>query len=397
MTDLRPASLRLIEPDFVDRVPAPAYDLMGPLERQARLEANPDSYLAVTRSQEDDPASTPADILRQSRAALDRLLRMGAFGPRQRDRLFLYRLEVEDHSQTGIVAELAVEAVRRRRLKPHEQIFPERAELLAEHLQVVGAQSSPIAVAHAPLPELARLVASITQTHPPLLDFRGADGLRQTIWSFPHPEALGLLGDRPLYLLDGHHRAAAAQAHADRTAAGPADPASWLLATLFPTDSLRIYGFDRRVLDPRHSTDECLARIGHEVALEPIDRAFRPTLGTELGVYAAGRWYRATLEPLAEGALSRLAPVLLQARVLEPVFGIVDPQSDYRLDHLPAARDAAALAADTDDNGGVLFTLAPITAEQLMTVADEGQVLPPKSTFLTPKVRSGLFLRELTG
>jgi len=395
VSDLRPGLLRLVEPDFVGRVPAPAYDSLGPGQRRQVLADNPDSYLGVTQSLEDEPTLSVTEVLTRGRVALDRLLAMGAFGPAGERGLMLYRLEIDDHSQTGIVAELAVAAIANGRLKPHEQVFPERARLLADHLEVVGAQSSPIAVAHRPVPELQSLVDEVSASPAPLLDFTGEDGLRQTIWAFPHPEALAALDDAPLYLLDGHHRAAAAAAHASRHLYAPDAPGSWLLAALFPADSLRIWGFDRRVLDPRFSASETLTLIAEHADLQPASGAWRPTAGHEFGVYAAGRWYRAEVGALGRGIVSELAPVALQAHILEPVFGITDPQRDHRLEHLAGGRDAAQLAEETDEEGGVLFTVAPITTDQLMSVADQGRVLPPKSTFITPKVRSGIFLREL--
>ncbi|MGI9602438.1 MAG: DUF1015 family protein [Acidimicrobiales bacterium] len=395
MRDLRPAQLRLVEPDFVDRVPAPAYDSLAAGGRRDLLADNPDSYLAVTQSQEDEPTLSAEAVLARSRVALDRLRSLGAFGSVQEPRLLLYRLEVEGHQQTAIVAELSVDAIRHRRLRPHEQVFPGRARILADHLHVVGAQSSPIAVAHPSFPALDELVASVTDNDPPLRDFVAPDGLRQSVWAFPHPEALAALDGVPLYLLDGHHRAAAALDHADRYGLGPDDAGSWLLAALFPADSLRIVGFDRRVLDPRFTAEQTLDLIAEHARLTEVDEPFRPTVAAEVGVYLAGRWYRATLPDVGQNAIVGLAPVLLQSQILGPVFGIVDPQHDHRLEHLPGTRPAVEAAAETDDEGGVLFTIAPIRADELMAVADDGLVLPPKSTFITPKVRSGIFLREL--
>ncbi|MDH3707066.1 MAG: DUF1015 family protein [Acidimicrobiia bacterium] len=393
MSDLRAGLLRLIEPGFEHRVPAPAYDSLGPSARRQHLAANPDSYLGVTQSLEDEPTLSVGEVLARGRTALDRLRALGAFGPAER-RWLLYRLEVDDHVQTGIVGELAVSTIDSGRLRPHEQTFPERADLLADHLDVVGAQSSPIAVAHRRESTLAASVADASE-RPPLRDFAGADGLRQTVWALPLTEAIAALDDEPLYLLDGHHRAAAAAAHAARRQLGPDDPGGWLLAALFPADALRIWGFDRRVLDPRFSASEAVARVAERVPIQPAVGPWRPTSGHEIGVYTAGQWYRAEVDPVGTGPLAELAPVRLQAGILEPVFGITDPQLDHRLEHLPGGRDPGEQALETDEEGGVLFTVAAITIEQLMAVADQRLVLPPKSTFITPKVRSGVFLREL--
>lgn len=397
MTDggsLGPGRIRVIEPAFTASVPAPALDTLSASARQALMATQPHSYLHVTRSATDDPTRTLEEVLADGRQALERLLARGAFGSADEPRVLLYRLAIGDHEQTAVVAELSVDALRTGRVRPHERTFPGRAGLLARHLEVVAAQSSPIALAHPPAPILEEAVREARHAQDPLVDFTAPDGLRQTVWAFDRPAALTELDRGPLYLLDGHHRAAAAVAHADGHRDRPG--AQRLLAAVFPTAALRVFGFDRRVLEPRLSTNEVLEQLRSHTELRDAEGPFRPEVCTDIGVYAAGCWYRASVPPAATGELvDDLAPELLQRRLLEPVFGITDPQTDHRLDHLPGDRPAADAAAETDVEGGVLLTLAPVTIDELMAVADAGAVLPPKSTYFTPKVRSGVFLREL--
>jgi uncharacterized protein (DUF1015 family) len=367
------------------------------------LAFNPDSYMAVTRGLEDvDPAEglDAETLLRQGRAALDRLRQNGAFSHERGDDFYVYRLVDGPAELTGIVAGVSVADYVAGRVRIHEHVKANRAIHLARHLDVVGVQSSPIAMAHLPNPEIRDIIATTTE-HEPLLRVTLPDGLEQTVWNVVGSDTTrtlrSALDDDPLYLIDGHHRAAAAATF--RTAAGPG-MADWMLTAIFSTDALH-NGPHHRILRAPGGVEEALRSIGrrHRVRRCSIDEIDQRA-PSEVAVYGGGGWYCVDL-PLAgaEGGAARLAdldPSRLQSAVLGPVFRIDPENDDGALGYLAGRREPSELQSTIDQIGGLLIVMRPVPIDVLVHAADEGLVMPPKSTYFEPKVRSGVFLRATT-
>lgn len=403
MVAITPLPLRLVDDAWADRVPSPAHDSLTPDQRRATLVANPDSYLAITRSVEDlGPPSDEAGpvgsdtLLELSRASLDRLLDRGAFGGVRPDRFYVYQLEARGHVQTGVVGGVSTAAFAHGDVRVHEQVHHERAAHLARHLAVVGVQSSPIALAHLRLPAVVDIIDDTMGSTPPVLEVRSEPGFVQRVWPVDpdrSAELVTLFSPEPLYLIDGHHRGAAAVEHRRLVGPGTADH---VLCALFPVDQLTNFAF-HRVLPGRigrHSTVESFARR-HD--LRRLDRRPRPEelAATEVALFdgAAGGWSGMEAPTVANlaPALRDLAPSRL-AHQFDMAFG--DAWHDvvaYRPGVLPLDR----IVAETAERSDVLFVLEPISLDQLIAVADKGLTMPPKSTYFDPKVRSGLFLRHL--
>ncbi len=408
---VRPTHGHLVSAAWSDRVPSPAYDAMTADERRRVIADHPDSYLNVTRSLEDleeGDLTTADQLLATCRAQLDRLVAGGAFTSRSTATVYRYRLEVEGHTQISAVVELSVDAIRSGAIRPHEHVRTERAEVLARHLGVVGAQSSPIAVAARPVPGFDAALADEPNAEP-VIDITSDDGLRQTVWALDDERAaaiLAALDDVDLYLIDGHHRAAASVAHLETVeASAPCSPdnaAAWILSAVFPARSLRLLEFNRWVSELPVPADHFIERLRAVATVDAVPDAAtaRPSDRPDFAVYLDGTWYRCTraigAETLSGAELLReLPPVALQREVLAGLLGIDDPQTDERLEHTPGGRDLNTLAARVDRDGGVAFALPPLVIDDVLDLADEGFVLPPKSTYFHPKVRSGLFLRPL--
>ena len=391
MVQLRPVALRLVHEDWLDRVPAPAYDALTPSERRKFRDEHPESYLNVTRSPEDDPAGRGVQnhtYLAEGRATLERLLASGAFTDVGSPAYYLYRLELAGHSQIGIVAEIAVDAYAAGDVRIHEEIRQNRADLLADHLAVVRASSSPVAVGFRGNAPLAAELERLTAAQPPVIDLRDESGLHQSIWCIDDAAEVGalseLIGDVPMYIVDGHHRAAAALTAANKAGEGHGIT---MFVAAFADDSLQLLGFNRWVREvPGESPADALVGID---SLEPVDGQPELTCGV-IGLYARGQWYRCALD-LADGA--HFDAVAVRDQLLGPVFGI-HAGDDERLVNLAGDQPIEGLIDTVDTDGGVAIVMAPIEIEAFMAAADAGTVLPPKSTYFTPKVRSGLFLRE---
>ena len=401
MTAVRPLRLRIVQPSWAERVSSPAHDALTASDRRAHLAFNPDSYMAVTRGLEDvEPGEVASadDLLRQGRRALDRLRQNGAFCAERGDDFYVYRLTEHATSITGIVAGVSVADYNAGRVRIHEHVKANRAIHLANHLDVVGVQSSPIAMAHRPNAVIADIIARAVD-NAPLLQFTLPDGLEQTVWAIApgddHETMLTVLDNDPLYLIDGHHRAAAAATF--RTAAGPG-MADWMLSAIFSTDELD-NAPHHRVLNPAGGIEESLRIIGrhHRVrrcSVEEVDDRWP----SEVALYGAGQWYCLDL-PLAGGSdaaalLADLDPSRFQAQVLTPQFRIDPEGDDPALSYLAGRREISELQRVVDDQHGLLAMMRQVPISALVTAADAKLVMPPKSTYFEPKVRSGVFMRH---
>lgn len=405
---IRPFGSRLVEPEWAVRVVSGAYDALSPSERRRLSEANPDSYFNVTRSPDDllPGESVPLnDLLMRGRESLDRLLAQGAFQEADEPSLYVYRLETPEHSQIGVVGLVPVDGYRDGRILAHEAVRNERVDVLASHLEIVGAVSSPVALAVRRNEAVDVALDRIVEREPDLRSEPPAGDIVQSVWRVGGTEATdlaALFGDATLYVTDGHHRLAAAIEAADRAEqrlGSVPDELRWALGAVFPSDQLRILAFHRR-LDGSLAGDAMarLAEVGklHEprdVAADDLE-SVRPTEPGEFAVYHGGQWSRFDLGDMSAGtALDRLDVARLQDEVLGPTFGVEadDPLLEYIADPVGLGE----LVNRCDADGGVAFVLRPTTISELMAVADEASLMPPKSSYFAPKPRSGLFLRLL--
>ncbi len=388
-----------IRADFVRRVPAPAFDSMSGAERTEYLATHPESYTLVTRSPGDGGPEDDADpqrLIDLGGAALDRIVESGAFRPSDGPVMYLYRMQLDGHRQLGVVSLVAVDDYLQGRVKRHERVSSERARHLSNHFEQLGAQSSPIALGYRAMPSVRAHLDEMLERLQPVVDFVSGDGLEQTVWVVDdpndHERLSAAFADTELYIMDGHHRAAAAGQLRER-AEGPA--ADWMLGVLFADDRINIEPFHRRVrLAPDDDPSEVASRL-HDA----LDLREDPSMATELpdglgevGVHLGGRWYRGTLPPPSGDVLSGVDPVRLQRTVIGPLLGVDPEHGADRIGYFLDSADRVALASASPDE--VLFVLCPVEPRQVFEVADAGLDMPPKSTYVMPKPRSGVFLRR---
>ena len=398
---LRPFPARLVRPEWASRVVSPAYDGLNAAARRALMDRNPYVFLHVTRSPEDSVSESGLDELAEGNAAaLRRLLDAGAYSPPADPALYLYRLRLDGHSQTGIVADLPVDAYTDGRLLPHERTRATREEVLAKHLSRVGAASSPVAVTYRAASEVDEIVARLQETSP-VLHFEGTDGLEQTVWRFDDTAAVnaleGALADTRLYVTDGHHRMAAAVRLRDqrRLASLPIGNFGSVLCVLFPDDQLRVFEFNRRVeVGDAAGLAQAIAHLRQLTELREVGSAeqARPSAQRQFAVYADGVWSTFSLR-----GESPLDAHLLQDQVIGPLLGDDDADRSDRVEYVPGTAGLEQLAARCDEVGGIGLAMFPEPVDALMDLVDTGGVLPPKSTFFHPKARSGIFLRMRDG
>lgn len=392
-------------PDLAARVACPPYDVMSTVEAAEMARGNPESFLHVTRPEIDLPPGTDEhaeEVYAQAAAALNDLRRRGVLEVDDTPCLYLYRLVMGDHAQTGIVGAFSVDEYDRGAIVKHEHTRPDKEADRTRHILTLSAQAEPVFLIHPSSPRLAALVAEATQASP-LYDFTAPDQVRHTLWRVPEPGPIveAFAAFARVYIADGHHRAAAAsnarRALRDEGVLTDDHGANTLLAVSFPTDEAKILPYNRLVKDlagrsPQGFMDE-LRQVA-TVHVEPAGPV--PSGPGDVRMFLDGRWWRLHVAPKSQDPVGRLDVQALQDRVLGPLLGIDDPRTSKRISFVGGIRGTAPLeAAVRSGEAAAAFSLAPVTAEQLLAVADAGRTMPPKSTWFEPKLRSGLFIKLL--
>ncbi len=386
---------QLIRQEWAERVVSPAYDALQPQQRFDLMEKDPYVFLHVTRSFGDDQSEKTADEVSASNAqALSRLLEAGVYEKARPPSLYLYQLRSEGHQQTGIIGDVPLSVVREERIIPHERIRPSRSLHLADHLEKIRIQSSPVSLGYEDDIQVSEIISAIQKNQPPLLDFQREDMIEQRVWPVPEKDAdalVDIMSKKHAYIVDGHHRVSAASEMWKRN--GESEAFGKLFAAFFPLSELKISAFHRRVTDMAgYTLDELFKKItARDFTITPFQGGEdpKPKVSGEFSMYAGGQW--TAIEP------SRIHPSeidsgLLQRRILGPIFNIDEAGSDNRLQYLPGAAGLDHLVDQTDLHGGVAFALHPVPMVQLLSVADRRMTFPPKSTYFQPKARSGIFL-----
>jgi uncharacterized protein (DUF1015 family) len=303
------------------------------------------------------------------------------------------------HRQRGLVAVCHVEDYDAGLIKKHEKTRRDKEDDRTRLIDALGANTGPIFLTYRDEPVVTALVEAKVK-EPPLYDFTAPDGIRHTAWRIAGgADWVQAFGRVPqLYIADGHHRAASATRVARlRRARNPrhtgTEDYNWFLCVIFPAGELKILPYNRLVPDlhghaPAAFLEKVRAVFGLEENTPPA-----PAGTGRVSMYLGGRWYglRCPADPRAD-PVARLDVSVLQNRLLAPILGVDDPRTSKRVDFVGGIRGTDELVKRVNTRGGVAFSLFPVTVAQLMDIADAGQIMPPKSTWFEPKLRSGLFI-----
>jgi uncharacterized protein (DUF1015 family) len=390
--------------DRAERVVAPAYDSMAPAERAAYAKTNPSNFIKTMRTPEDYVESENPSlgmVLDHNLNAVQKMLEDSTFELQPHEALYIYRLHTGDHVQTAVIAEVPVTEYQQGRIHKHEHTRFEHENRLTQYLQHVGVSSSPICLAYQDDARIDKTVEIITHDKP-LLDFSLEDGVRQTIWKVVGTEQIDILRTQFLsvevaYLTDGHHRMAASVRHAaNRSSSGPWDN---FLAALFPATQLRILSFNRCVRDLNGlSVEQLIDGLALNFTVDRISddrKTMLPSKPGEFTLLVENQLFRLQVCParVPNDPVGSLDVSLLQNLFLEPVLGIGDDRSDPRLDFVTGDRGLNGLRQRAEEGWQAGIACYPTSMTDLMSIADRGLVMPPKSTCFDPKARSGIFLR----
>jgi len=381
------------------------YDVVNRDEACELAQGNRYSFLHVGRADIDLSADVdPHDprVYSTAREALDRFVAQGVLVREGAPALYLYRQIMSGRAQTGVVGCVHIDDYEQDVIRKHEKTRPDKEDDRTRHVLTLEAHAEPVFLTYRGRPQIDVLSEAVLATDP-VHDFTAPDGVRHTVWRISDPASwMEAFREVPhAYVADGHHRSASAwRAGKERRAANPHhrghEEYNWFLAVLFPADQLTIMPYNRVVRDlGGKSPAEVLQalRLVGRVSLADHPRPPRP--GT-FCVYLADAWYRVELD---EERIDRRDPIgsldvsLLQDQVLGPILGVGDPRTEKRLDFVGGIRGTAELERRVNSGEmAIAFSLYPTTVDQLMAVSDAGAIMPPKSTWFEPKLRSGLFV-----
>jgi len=380
-------------------VAAVPYDVVNAEEAAALAAGNPLSFLHVSRAEIDLPAGTNPygdEVYARATANFEALRSRAPLVVEDRPSLYVYRLEMGTHVQTGVAACFSGEEYDGDLIKKHERTRRDKEDDRTRHVLSLRAQTGPVFLTYRASSAVDAIV-SATAAGAPLMDFTAPDGIRHTVWRVAAGDVPGLVSAfraiPALYIADGHHRAASAarvrhQLHEAGEGAGEWDT---FLAVAFPDTQMQVLAYNRVVRDLNgHTPDSLLAALQRVLTVDEGPAV--PARKGQVSMFLAGRWYALTLgsAPVAEPAAG-LDVSRLQDQVLTPLLGIGDVRSDKRIDFVGGARGTAELEKlVASGQHAVAFSMYPVSVDDLMTISDAGGIMPPKSTWFEPKLRDGL-------
>ena len=394
-------------PGDADRIASVPYDVVNTDEARSLAENNPDSFLRVVRAEIEFPPETdPYDdkVYERSRANLLRLQEKRRLVREEFPSVYLYRQEMGGHSQIGVTLVCHIDDYEKNRIKKHEKTRPDKENDRTRLTDTLGANTGPVFLTYPGEAAIDNFVDNWTAAHEAQIDFTDDKDVRHTVWRVAETEAgpiLDSFGSIPAtYVADGHHRSASAfrvgqqRREANATHHGSEDY-NWFLAVLFPADQLQILPYNRLVRDLNgRSPEDVLRKISANVEVLPGGGKKTPDGPEQVMMYLEGSWHILKWHVETAGNPADLLDVaVLQNRVLGPVFGIGDPRTDQRIDFVGGIRGPEELESRVDSGEwAAAFSMFPTTVHQLMEIADSGEIMPPKSTWFEPKLRSGLFV-----
>ncbi|PAY18381.1 hypothetical protein CKO51_16540 [Rhodopirellula sp. SM50] len=384
------------------------YDVVNRDEAAALADGNPDSFLHVVRPDIDLPPETDPyadEIYAKAAENLQRLIGDGVLEQDAEPSIFLYRQIMNGKSQVGVVCCCHVEDYEKNLILKHEFTRPAKEDDRTRHVMTLGAHAGPVFLTYRDAPDLNGLVdAAIRET--PLYDFTADDGVQHTVWRVAQSAAYvaSLTAVPEFYVADGHHRAASAwRAGKARREANPdhngTEEYNWFLTVLFPASQLNILAYNRIIKDLNGQTpDQIRERLSGVGRLEETSDPVPDRAGT-FCIYLDGKWWRLRVPADSidhHDAINSLDVAILEQRVIRPIFGIEDVRTDPRIDFVGGIRGTKELEKRVDSGEwAIAVSMFPTSIEQLMAVSDAGEVMPPKSTWFEPKLRSGLLTHLL--
>jgi len=395
-------------PDVVGQVAAPPYDTVDTAEAAQLAAGNPMSFLHVNHSEIDLPAGTNlyADAVYAKAAEnLANFKKNGWLIREDRPLMYLYAQTMGAHTQTGLVCCAHIDDYIQNVIKKHELTRKDKEDDRTKHTATINANIGPVFIAYRDVAEIRAALAPIPKKSAPLYDFVDELHVRHQVWPVENAAEIEKLFAEKVpvsYIADGHHRSASAvRGGAERRAANPKhtgnEEYNWFLSVIFPASELKILPYNRAVKDLNGLSPEEFLKEIRAIFTVTENADPSPKSPRHVSMYFGGKWYGLSWpEVKSSNPVDLLDVSTLQNGVLHPLLGIDDPRTNNRIKFIGGIRGPQELVRLVDQKGyAVAFSMYPTTVDQLMAIADAGQIMPPKSTWFEPKLRTGLLSHEL--
>lgn len=397
---------------FVEQVAAPPYDVLSSAEAKVLTENNDKSFLRITKPEvdfEDGIDTYSNEVYAKGKSNWNAFKESELFQQEDSEAIYFYRQGINGHFQTGIVAASSIDDYFNGKIKKHEFTRPKKENDRIAHMDTLGIHPGPVFLTYKKHETLDEIVKDFVTNNQPTYDFTADDGVSHTLWVVKDPSILEKVVSifkteiDATYIADGHHRAAASskvglkirESNGDKESAN-----NYFLSVLFPDNQLKIIDYNRLIVDLNNlSVSEFLAQIEPNFEVTKIGSSiFKPSKSLEFGMYVEGNWYQLVAKPHTSepnDPIKCLDVTVLSDYLIEPVLGIADQRTDERIDFVGGIRGLGELQKRVDSGEmKIAFALYPVSIQQLIDIADADQVMPPKSTWFEPKLRSGLVVHE---
>lgn len=403
MISITPFQALRPEAQHAKAVASKPYDVLSSQEAKVEAQGNPNSFLHITKSEIDLPASTDVHsqaVYQKAKENLDAFMSRQILFRESKPCYYIYKLTMNGKSQTGLVCGSSIDDYDNGLIKKHEFTRPEKELDRINHIKTTGAQTGNVFLAYKNVDHVDELINKWTSEKDPQYDFTADDQVQHSIWIVNDDQTIETITSlfKTLvphsYIADGHHRAASAAKVKSELGAMATENSDYFLTTLFPSNQLHIMDYNRVVKDLNGSTAENILKgLEEKFSLEKKDKAYRPAALHEFGLYLNKQWYKLVAKPgtYKDDPIGILDVTILQDNILEPLLGIKDQRTDKRIDFVGGIRGLEELEKRVDSGDMELaISLFPVSIEQLFNIADSGNVMPPKSTWFEPKLRDGL-------
>lgn len=405
MAEIQPFAALRPKKDLADQICQLPYDVMSSDEARQMAEGNPLSFLHVSKPEIDLPAGTDPysdEVYAKGAENLEKLIAEGALYQDDKPRYYLYRQIMGEHSQVGLVAAASCQDYLDAVIKKHEFTRPQKENDRVRHIEALQAQTGPVFLTYKSVPALDQLFSEQSSGEP-AVDFTADDGVRHTAWDISDASVIAEISKQfaqipNLYIADGHHRSAAAGRVFE--AKNGADGSGYFLTVIFPDHQMQILAYNRAVRDLNGlSPSQLLDKLDLFAKIVPANQDVKPGAKNQFGLYLSGQWYECTIREhflQSSDPIELLDVTLLQKQVLSPLLGIDDPRTSEKISFIGGIRGTSELVKLVDSGEyQVAFSMYPTSIHDLMAVADNDGIMPPKSTWFEPKLRDAMFSYQL--
>ncbi len=403
-------------PEKASEIASLPYDVMDSDEARIEVQKHPLSFIHVEKPEVDLPLGTDLydpSVYAKAKENLYSYLERGLMKQDENPAFYVYRQTMDGRDQFGLVGLTSVDEYMEGKIKKHELTRAEKEADRIKHVDTCDAHSSPVFFTYRHREDIDQTVSKIVSSHRPEYDFTSDDGIGHTLWLMTDPKDIDTIQNAfaemdCLYVADGHHRtASAAKVGLVRREQFPDysgdEEFNFFMAVIFPDNQLKIFDYNRVVKDLNgNSKEDFMQKVSEKFEITPVHASepYRPEALHTFGMYIDGMWYKLQAKPGtwdASNVVESLDVSIMQSNLLDPILGIKDPRTDKRIDFVGGIRGLGELQKRVDSGREVVaFAMYPTSMDELIGIADAGEIMPPKSTWFEPKLRSGLFIHPLS-